>query len=401
MAEPAHRRLLWLYPAANVGAYLAFLPLLTVVLPLRAEALAGAGKVRLLSETLLAGVLVATVANIAAGMASDWSRARFGTRLPWLWMGLVGTWISYALVAAAAGTAQLVLGIILFQLAFNTLFGPLAALFADGIPDRLKGRVSGFANLALPLASLGAALVGLPALRSDAARMLALAIGIGALLLPLMLLWPRDGSDAGPAGSSPAAAPRWSAFRSLWLAKFLVQLCGNVVTSYFLFYLKDGIRSEGVFAGQDVQIGFARIVATATAASALLSIAVGRLSDGTGRRRPFLLAAVVAMAGGILVMILRGDWTAALIGYTLFMAGLGSFLTIDIALVAQILPSARHRGRDLGLMNAANTLPAVLGPIVAYAVLSRSAEDYATLYLVLLGALGGCACILLASRQLR
>ncbi|WP_157219870.1 MFS transporter [Flavisphingomonas formosensis] len=401
MIEHGRSRRLWLYPLANVGAYLAFLPLLTVVLPLRAEALAGNAKVTLLSEALLAGVAVATVANVAAGMASDWSRARFGTRLPWLWIGLFATWASFALIAAASGTIQLTIGVMLFQFAFNTLFGPLAALFADSVPDRFKGRISALANLALPLASLASALIGLPLMGSDAMRMLVLGAAVGALVLPLLLFWPRAVADAEPEDVATPTAFRWSAFRSLWLAKFLVQLCGNVVTSYFLFYLKDGIRPDGLFRGQDVQVGFAWIVATATLLSALSSIAIGRASDRAGRRKPFLLVAVMSMAAGILAMLLRGDWTAALIGYTLFMAGLGSFLTIDIALVAQILPSPLHRGRDLGVMNAANTLPAILGPAVAFTVLSRSPNDYGALFLLLLAALAGCALTLIASRALR
>ncbi|WP_170112610.1 hypothetical protein [Sphingomonas fennica] len=95
MASPPLRRFLWLYPLANGGAYIAFLPLLTLIVPLRAAEIGGAGKVALLSETLAAGVLMATVANILAGMASDRTRARFGTRLPWLWIGLAASWIGY------------------------------------------------------------------------------------------------------------------------------------------------------------------------------------------------------------------------------------------------------------------------------------------------------------------
>ena len=406
MADPRQRRFLWLYPAANIGAYLAFLPLLTVILPLRAEALAGTDKVALLSEALFAGVLVATVANIAAGMASDWSRRRFGTRLPWLWIGLAGTWISYALIALAPGALSLGIAMMLFQFGFNTLFGPMTALFADKVPDRLKGRTSAFANLALPVASLGSALIGLPMLGSDGARLLLLGLIVGLLILPLLLFWPRGLADVeDDAADAPDATSltlhRWAAFRSLWLAKFLVQLSGNVVTSYFLFYLKDGIQGGGPFPGSRVPIGFAWIVGVATVVSAAAGIAVGRWSDRTGRRRPFLLAAVAIMACAMLVMMLRGDWTSALIGYTLFMTGLGSFLTIDVALVAQILPSERHRGRDLGVMNAANTLPAVLGPVVAYAVLHGSANDYATLFLVLLVALAGSALTLTLSASLR
>jgi MFS family permease len=406
MADPRQRRFLWLYPIANIGAYLAFLPLLTVIVPLRAEALAGTEKVALLSEILILGVLVATLANIAGGVASDWTRLRFGTRLPWLWIGLAGIWFSFAIIGVAPGALSLGIGVMLFQLSFNMVFGPLGALFADKVPDGLRGRVSAFANLALPIASLGAALIGLPALGGDAMRMLILAGAAAVLILPLLLFWPRGLPDApeptiDEADPAAPSANRWTAFRSLWLAKFLVQLSGNVVTTYFLFYLKDGVRTDGVFRGITVQVGFAWIVGLATIASAIVSIIFGRASDRAGRRKPFLLAAVGLMAAGLLAMVLRGDWTAALLGYTAFMAGLGGFLTVDIALVARILPSDRHRGRDLGLMNGANTLPALCGPVLAYALLRGTANSYPLLFAVLLAALCASAVTIAMSRSLR
>lgn len=410
MADRLLRRFLWLYPLANAGAYVAFLPLLSVAVPLRAEAIAGPGKIALLSQTLLAGVVVATIANIVAGMLSDWSRARFGTRLPWLWIGLVGCWLSYALIARTTGIGGLVAGVILFQLALNTLFAPLAALFADKVPDRLKGRFSALTNLALPAGSLGSALISLPAFAGDGARMLALGGLTALLVLPLLLFWPAGLADiaepAPPPTSTGEATPgkatpgRWSAFRSLWLAKFLVQLSGTVMTNYFLFYLRGGAH-DAPAAGAGVPFGFARIMLLATIVSAVTAIAAGRWSDRTGRRRPFLLAGIAMMAAGLLLLILRHEWIAAATGYTAFAAGLGTFLTIDVALVTQILPSEHHRGRDLGLMNGANTLPAMIGPLLALTVLTGSAGDYAMLFAVLLAALAASAITLATSTALR
>ena len=111
MADRALRRFCWLYPLANAGAFIAFLPLLTFIVPLRAAEIATAGKFALLSETLICGVLVATIANIAAGIASDWTHARWGTRLPWVWLGLAGSWICYGAIGLAAGAIQLIVAV--------------------------------------------------------------------------------------------------------------------------------------------------------------------------------------------------------------------------------------------------------------------------------------------------
>ena len=41
------------------------------------------------------------------------------------------------------------------------------------------------------------------------------------------------------------------------------------------------------------------------------------------------------------------------------------FSAVDIALVTQVLPSQRHAGKDLGVINLANTLPQALAPALA------------------------------------
>lgn len=406
MDDPRLRRFLWLYPIANAGAFIAFLPLLSIALPLRAEAVGGAGKVALLSAALIVGVAVASVANIAAGMASDWTRARFGTRMPWLWIGLIGTWIGYAVIARATSGAMLILGVGLFQLGFNALFAPLGALLPDKVPDRLKGRIAAFANLALPAGSLASALIGLPAFASDMARIMVPGIIATALILPLLVAWPRRLTD--PAEAIVPALDvhrererRWSAFRSLWVAKFLVQLAGSVMTGYFLFYLKDGLRYASEFPGQTAQFGYAEIIAVATVTTAIVSLGAGRWSDRIGRRKPFLLAAIGLMAGGMALLIAQAGWIAVTIGYASFAAGLGGFLTIDTALVAQILPSGRHRGRDLGIMNAANTLPAIVGPVAALFALGGFRDDYRALFVGLLIALGFSAALIAATAMPR
>jgi MFS family permease len=383
------RRFLWLYPIAVAGAFVAFLPLLSVALPLRAEAIAGTGKILLLSQALIVGVSVATVANIAAGVASDWTRARFGTRIPWMWLGLALTWIGYAAIAAATTGAGLIIAVSLFQLGFNLLFAPLGAMLPDSVPDRLKGRVAAMANLALPAGSLASALIGFPLFATDTARIVVPGCIATLLILPVLLSRARHAAEPAQADDAARgeARLRWSAFCTLWGAKFLVQLSGSVMTGYFLFYLKDGLDYEHRYPGGSAQSGLASIIIVATLATALASIGAGRWSDRIARRKPFLVGGIVSMAIGLVLLATQAGWASVVIGYTAFASGLGAFLTIDAALVAQILPSPRHRGRDLGLMNAANTVPAILGPLAALFALDGLDSDYRALFALLLGAL--------------
>ena len=404
MADRSLRRFLLLYTLANIGSFIAFLPLLTVVVPLHAEALAGAGKVALLSETLVSGVAVATLANLAAGMLSDRTWRRGGTRMPWLWLGLAGTWISYACLGWSRDAHGMIASVLLFQLGFNTLFGPLGALFADKVPDRLKGTVSALTNLALPLGSLASAAVALPWFGGTASRLAALTLATGVLIVPLLVgaraapadIVPRDPpGDAAPVARSLSP---WAMLGGLWVAKFLVQICGNIVTGYFLFYLHDRVRGPARIG--PLPLGFAEIVAIATVTSAVASLLVARWSDRSLRRKPFLLSAIAAMAAGAATLALRDDWTAALVGYALFSTGLSTFLTVDVALIAQVLPDPDGRGRDLGLMNTANTLPAIVAPVLALASLGGARADYPALYAILVGVLVLSALTLALNRRL-
>jgi predicted MFS family arabinose efflux permease len=91
-------------------------------------------------------------------------------------------------------------------------------------------------------------------------------------------------------------------------------------------------------------------------------------------------------------MAVSPTWPAVLAAQVLFGAAFGCFTAVDLALVAQVIPSRRLAGRYLALMNFANTLPQVLAPLIAIRLTSGSAGGYQTLFAVagaiaLLGAL--------------
>ena len=71
-------------------------------------------------------------------------------------------------------------------------------------------------------------------------------------------------------------------------------------------------------------------------------------------------------------MVLAG---AALLGL-----GFGGYIAVEQALVSQVLPSATARGKDLGILNIANSAPQVLGPALAALLVTRLG-GYPALYL--------------------
>lgn len=134
---------LLLYALAWGGGVIAYVPLLTLILPVKIEAIAPDDKVALLSLTTLLGAVVASAMNVLIGMASDHTVMRERGRRPWVALGLVLTLISYAVLHAATTPVALVMGVMLFQAALNLMLAPLSAVPADEIPDTQKGLVGG------------------------------------------------------------------------------------------------------------------------------------------------------------------------------------------------------------------------------------------------------------------
>lgn len=72
-------------------------------------------------------------------------------------------------------------------------------------------------------------------------------------------------------------------------------------------------------------------------------------------------------------------WTGALVGAVVLGTGFGVSLSVDFALLTEVLPSARDRAKDLGVISIANSLPQVLAPVIAAPVV-KYLGGYSVLY---------------------
>ncbi|MEC7623091.1 MAG: MFS transporter, partial [Pseudomonadota bacterium] len=93
---------------AHAGGVVAYLPLITLLLPMRVEALAHLAKIDLLTAAVLAGGMAASLANIVFGWLSDVSVARGSGRRRWVMAGLVALAASYPAMAFARTPVELV-----------------------------------------------------------------------------------------------------------------------------------------------------------------------------------------------------------------------------------------------------------------------------------------------------
>lgn len=366
----------WSYGLAWIGAHLAFMPLLVLLLPRRVEALADGDAAIALSRILLTGALVASVANIGAGAFSDRWMSRRGSRRVPLIFGLVLTMASYVGLAAADSLSALAAAIIVFQLGLNATLSPLSALLTDYFPDSEKGRIAGLANAALPLSSAAIAPLAWLFPYDTASGFLLIGAIAVACCAPLVILWPFATVAAGLTGTAPAASPRAPAggrrdFALAWLARFLVQLGAAFVIGYLYIFVaaRFGATGAGPAITTGEQLGVLTLVAAILAT--LSALASGRISDRLGMRRLPLAIAALAVASALAALGVLPGWIAFIAAYALFHAALVGFLAIDTALVAEMLAPNPRRAALLGVMNLTNTLPAVLAPGIALLVLER------------------------------
>jgi MFS family permease len=370
-APEGRRSLRWLllYALAYGGGVVAYVPLLTLILPVKVELLTGVeGKVGLLSAATLAGALAASFGNVGAGMLSDLTaNGRWGRR-PWVWAGLVATLASFALLWMASSDWTVIAAVVVFQLAVNLMIAPLIAIAADETPDEQKGLVGGLFGAAYPLGALSGVVVTGPGGAGEGTQLAMIAVMVVALAAPFLLVHRRRAPLA--AATDPAAASRPSGMRNLalvWGARLLVQVAGIILFAYLLYYFQavsPDARAGGLTASVAQLSGFAAV------ATVPVAIAAGRVSDVFHARKPVLLAAMAAVTASLLLMAAASGWAAAATGYALFACFSSVFLALQNTYAMQLLPSARHRGRDLGLLNLTNTLPSIIAPGIAWWVLT-------------------------------
>jgi len=306
-------------------------------------------------------------------------------------VGSLGAAGAYLLIMAAKTPMALIGGIILFQLMFNLMFSALVAVLPDRVPDTQKGRVAAFLSLGNPIGTMaGAVLIG-GLLVTEFTRYIAIALVLLITLAPFVLKLDdkplaRDARPPFQLGAFVAGLwvnPRKHPdFAFAWLGRFLVLVALSLVQGYMLYFLQDAIGYSRLFPGHRAEEGLAILTTVSTASNVTFALLGGILSDRLKRRKLFAAGAALTMGLAMVVFSTTPSWPVMLGAYVLLGCGAGCFYAVDIALVTQVLPSQRDAGKDLGVLNLANTLPQALAPMLAFVSLGPSHMDFRAFFLV-------------------
>lgn len=344
---------------AYAGGVVAYLPLLTVLLPMQVAVIAGDQRFGVLALVSIAGAATAGGANVLFGWLSDRSRERGGGRRPWIGAGLAATLASYAAIAAARSPLAIGAAIVLFQVALNAMLAPTMALVAEEVPERQTSLTTGMFAAGPPLASLLSVGLAAPIFSSEAGRLAAVGLAATLCLAPLLVTPARAATQPSRAGQ-PARSPRDLAIA--WTARLLVQIAGAVLFADLLYLLEESGGGDG--SATLARMGTLTMVANL--APLPVAVAFGRWSDRRARRKPVLVLTALLAALGLAVMAFASERAGRAGGFLLFSVGWGSFLPLQVGQIMRLLPDPARRGRDLGIFNLANTAPVLVGQGLAW-----------------------------------
>jgi MFS family permease len=147
--------------------------------------------------------------------------------------------------------------------------------------------------------------------------------------------------------------------------RLLVNLGNAFGTTYLLYFLQDDLKlahpEDGLLALTLVYLVF-------TLSATVLG---GWLSDRSGRRRIFVAAAAALQAIASFQLTFFPGFGMALVAAGFLGAGYGAYMSVDQALVTHVLPDARSRAKDLGIMNVGSVGPQALAPLGASLIIGE------------------------------
>ncbi|MEV4182297.1 MFS transporter [Streptosporangium canum] len=401
LAEPTRRVGPWWVAGislANLALWMGYFGPLQVLLPSQVAQVDPAGKETALAVVTGVGAAVAMLLNPVAGALSDRTSGRFGRRHPWTLAGALLGAGAMVFLAEQGTLLGMVIGWCLVQAGLNAMQAALTAGVPDHVPTGQRGEVSGWVGIPQSLGVVLAVVLVTMVVTTVESGYLLIAALIPLCVLPFVLTTSDPRLTAKPPFDlgaflrgfwiSPRAHPD---FFWAWATRFLMQLGNAIATLYLLYFLTDAVGYERLFPGEKAEDGLLLLILLYTATVVLTTVVAGVVSDRLGRRKLLVTVSGLISTVPAVMLALWPLWPVALAAAAILGVGFGVYLSVDNALVTQVLPAADGRAKDLGVINIANSGPQVLGPVVAGPIVA-GAGGYPALYLtsaalVLLGAL--------------
>jgi MFS family permease len=381
---------------ANLGVVffvllMLYASVLGVLLPNQIQNIAPEHKAQTLGIVFAITSVFSTITTPVAGALSDRTRTRFGRRTPWILFGSLIGGSALTLVPSTNNLVIITTFWVIATITLNSMQPAITTIIADRFSPAERGSASGVVGAAMTAGvSAGTIYGGLMAEQLTIAYAL-LGAAIILVCLTFVLLNPEPNTPLQP----PAPFRFGEFMRSFWidprihpdfgwafLGRFTTYMGYQGVLTYLLYILQDHIGLTQANANQMIA-RLSLVTLVALAASGLLS---GWFSDRIGRRKPLVFLAGLAMAAAIASPLVSATIAGMYVYAVLIGLGYGAFMSVDLALMTEVLPVRESGnesvGKDLGLLTTAINIPQILSPVLAAWLLSMTGNDYPLLFVV-------------------
>jgi MFS family permease len=266
---------------------------------------------------------------------------------------------------------------------------PITTVIAERFAPGERGMVSGVVGAAMTGGVSAGTVFG--GLLADDLRFAygTLGIGIMAACLAFVVLNPEPRTPLEPPapfrlraflGSFWVSPRQHPDFAWAFLGRFTIYMGYQAVVTYLLYILEDHIGLSQADANRMI----ARLASITFVALIVAAVASGWLSDRIGRRKPLVFGAALFMAAAVTTPLLAPSIPGMVVYAVLIGIGYGAFMSVDLALMTQVLPkrpgAGDSTGKDLGLLATAINVPQILSPVLSAALLSATGNNYPLLF---------------------
>lgn len=327
----------------------------------------------------LGGAVVAISVQPTVGAISDYAVTRWGRRKPFIVVGSLLDLVFLFGIATSNTLLLLATFVILLNFSTNIARGPFQGYVPDLVAESQVGMASAMVGMMQIIGNIsGYALVSLAAFLGN--RPLAIAAVAVVELVTMVSVVVGVGQGQAPksrTGRSWVAIARetWGTDilreRSyVWLvaSRLFFLMAGGILFAYVVIYLKNvfGYDESGAGAVNGAML------AVVAVGNLIAVVPASRLSDRIGRKPVIYLACLVG-AIGVAITAFAPHVAIAVLGAGLFGMSAGTFLSVDWALMTDIIPRI-SAGRYMGLSNVATGSAPLLAAAVGGLVLDFTAR---------------------------
>ncbi len=271
------------------------------------------------------------------------------------------------------------------QVGLNCMLGPSIAVLSDRIPLNKRGTLSAFYGAGATIGQSVGSILGSIFLTNPVPGFLFGTVAWVCSGILTVLIWPIEKSAALAPGEAAEKfrlssilrmfIPPTKNCRDFYLALFgrLLFIFGYFcINGYQLYILEKYVGLSVTDAGAVL----AKMSVVTMVVSFVASLTSGTVSDKIGRRKPIIVVACAMICVGIAApWLLKSAFSMYI--FALFAGlGYGVYSSVDQALNVDVLPDQENAGKDLGILNIANTIGQILGPVLTSVIVVNTGSYF-------------------------